>query len=79
MGVDAEGEVVVDDAQRQILLALFVRLHAGVLLHLQLPSVEQHGVAVTDVAQDCRNGLVGITLSADNATVRPVCCWIKNS
>ena len=63
MGVHAEGEVVVDDVQRQVVLALLAGLGVLVLLDERLPAVQLLLLALRDVTQDLRDGLVRVPLS----------------
>lgn len=49
VGINTKGEVVVDDIEWQILLALFVGLYTWVLFHLQLPSVQLYYLTVPNI------------------------------
>ena len=70
LSVDAERKVVVDDAERQRVAArvsLRVRLviggrRVGVALHLQLPAVKHHRLALLHARQDLGYRLVRIAL-----------------
>jgi hypothetical protein len=64
--VDAEGVVVVDDIEGQVLLALGrVLVGRGVRLRValddQLPAIEYRGLALGEAHQDLADGLVRVT------------------
>ena len=73
VGVHAEGEVVVDDVERQVVLALLARLGVVVFRHDRLPPVQLLFLALRDVAQDLRDGLVRVALSEER---RPSCVCV---
>ena len=59
--VDAEGEVVVDDVERQIVFAAVVRRRTLLApVHLQRPPVHLERVGRLQVRQDLGNGLVDV-------------------
>ena len=63
MGVDAEREVVVDDVERQVVLALLAGLGVLVLGDDRLPPVQLLLLALGDVAQNLGDGLVRVALA----------------
>ena len=59
--VDAEGEVVVNDVERQVVFAAVVRRRTLLApVHLQRPPVHLERVGRLQVRQDLRNGLVDV-------------------
>lgn len=65
--VDAEGEVVVDNIERQLRLRVLGVFSGSrrVRFHGQLPPVEKYSVALPYVRQDLRYWLVFVTLCSN--------------
>ena len=64
LSVYAEGEVVVDDVQRQIIFTPIVgRWTLGVPLNLEDPSVHLQRVRALKIRKNFRNGLVNVAAS----------------
>lgn len=62
VSVDTEREIVIDDAEWKQILPIRRVCGFGVGIDLEIPTIQQHRVWVSDVRENFRDGFVGVAL-----------------